>query len=296
MINIKHYNQIYVLMSLAMISWAIAWTNAKIVGEYLSYYNLIFLRFFFGFISLIPFVIIKKSTLPKLTEWKYLIIPGILFFIYNIAFFKGTTIGLAGKGAIIVTTLNPLITVIIMSIINQTINRNEMLGLTLGILGGLIIMDVFNNDLSILLNNKNIYFLICAFTWGIMTVNINIGQKIIDPYIFICLCYLITMLISIPFINLSEITNLNFDFRFYIHFFFVSIGAMSFGTSIYIYSTPILGPSKASVFIFSVPFLAILAANIILNEPITMNIIIGGVFSLVAIYVVNRKNINEKTN
>ena len=203
MINIKHYNQIYVLMSLAMISWAIAWTNAKIVGEYLSYYNLIFLRFFFGFISLIPFVIIKKSTLPKLTEWKYLIIPGILFFIYNIAFFKGTTIGLAGKGAIIVTTLNPLITVIIMSIINQTINRNEMLGLTLGILGGLIIMDVFNNDLSILLNNKNIYFLICAFTWGIMTVNINIGQKIIDPYIFICLCYLITMLISIPFINLS---------------------------------------------------------------------------------------------
>ena len=89
---------------------------------------------------------------------------------------------------------------------------------------------------------------------------------------------------------------MNFDFRFYIHFFFVSIGAMSFGTSIYIYSTPILGPSKASVFIFSVPFLAILAANIILNEPITMNIIIGGVFSLVAIYVVNRKNINEKTN
>ena len=47
MTKIKNHNQIYFLMSLAMISWAIAWTNAKIVGEYLSYYNLIFLRFFF---------------------------------------------------------------------------------------------------------------------------------------------------------------------------------------------------------------------------------------------------------
>ena len=62
MTKIKNHNQIYFLMSLAMISWAIAWTNAKIVGEYLSYYNLIFLRFFFGFLSLIPFVIIKKES------------------------------------------------------------------------------------------------------------------------------------------------------------------------------------------------------------------------------------------
>ena len=39
MTSTKKYNQIYILMSLAMVSWAIAWTNAKIVGEYLSYYN-----------------------------------------------------------------------------------------------------------------------------------------------------------------------------------------------------------------------------------------------------------------
>ena len=38
-------NKLYVLMSLAMFSWAIAWTNAKIVNEYLSFYNLVFLRF-----------------------------------------------------------------------------------------------------------------------------------------------------------------------------------------------------------------------------------------------------------
>ena len=42
-VNSISLNKIYILLSLAMISWAIAWTNAKIVGEYLSFYNLVFL-------------------------------------------------------------------------------------------------------------------------------------------------------------------------------------------------------------------------------------------------------------
>ena len=64
---------------------------------------------------------------------------------------------------------------------------------------------------------------------------------------------------------------------------------MSFGTSVYMYSTPILGPAKASVFIFLVPFIAAITANIFLNELITTNIIVGGLLSLIAVYIVNKK-------
>ena len=38
---------------------AIAWTNAKIVNDYLSYYNLIFLRFLLGFLSLLICLYLK---------------------------------------------------------------------------------------------------------------------------------------------------------------------------------------------------------------------------------------------
>ena len=276
-------------MLLAMISWSIAWTNAKIVGEYLSFYNLIFLRFFLGFMSLIPFIIIRKSNIPKMNHMKYIIAPSILFFIYNLAFFKGTHLGLAGKGAILVTTLNPLFTVLIMSIINKKIVTKEFLGILIGIVGGLVIMDVYNEGIDIIFDNNNIYFIICATTWGFMTVCINYAQKFIDPYMFIGLCYLFTMFISIPFINLNEINISNLDLRFYFNFFFVSIGAMSFGTSIYMYATPILGPSKASIFIFSVPLFAMGTAYIFLNEVFTINILLGGLLGLVAIYVVNKK-------
>ena len=283
-----YHNKIYIFMSLAMISWGVAWTNAKIVGEYLSFYNLVFFRFFLGFISLVPFVIIKKSSFIKFKQFKHIVIPSVLFLIYNIAFFKGTQLGLVGRGAILVTTLNPLITVIIISLINRRISKHEVVGIALGILGGLIIMDVFHYGFMSIFDNQNIYFLICAITWGLMTVSINYAQKIINPYLFICLCYFLTMALSMPFVNVQQIIFSELDFRFYINFFFVSIGAMSFGTSIFMYSTPILGPTKASVFIFSVPFIAALTANVFLNEMITLNIIIGGVLSLFAVYLVNK--------
>ena len=272
-----------------MISWAIAWTNAKIVSDYLSFYNLVFIRFILGFLSILPFVIFKKIPLPKISDLRYLIIPSLLFFSYNIAFFKGTHYGLSGKGAVLVTTLNPLITVIIMSLINKEILKKEVIGILLGVIGGIIIMDLYNEGIDKIFDSGNIYFLICALTWGVMTVTINYAQKIINPYMFICLCYLLVAIISIPFININEFYVAELDFRFYLNFFFVSIGAMSFGTSIYMYNTPILGPSKASVFIFSVPFIAMATANIFLNEAFTINIIIGGLLSLYAIYIVNKK-------
>ena len=99
---------------------------------------------------------------------------------------------------------------------------------------------------------------------------------------------LFTAIISIPFTNLFEIKLLALDSRFYINFFLVSVGAMSFGTSIYMYATPKLGPVRASVFIFLVPFLALTTAAIFLNEVISLNVIVGGILSLSSIYIINR--------
>ena len=286
--NINRYNGLYFLMLLAMISWAIAWTNAKIVGEYLSFYNLTFFRFLLGFISLLPFLLYNKKKLPPLRLYKYIIIPSILFFIYNIAFFKGTYFGEAGRGAILVTTLNPLFTLIIISLIRKKILLKEVLGIITGLFGGLIIMNIFKYGFDIIFDIKNIYFLICAITWGVMTVFIDLAQKKINPYVFISLCYFFTMVISFFFTDFELIDLSSLDFRFYFNFFLVSIAAMSFGTSVYMYSTSIIGPVKASVFIFSVPFLAMGTSYFFLNEIFSLNTIIGGLISLIAIYIVNK--------
>ena len=288
----KFYTTIYILMGLSMLSWAVAWTSAKIVNNYLSFYNLVFFRFLLGFISLIPLIAGKYFfSLFKLNKINllYIIITSILFFVYNVCFFMGTHYGFAGKGAILVTTINPLITALIISMIKKKISKSEIQGLFLGLIGGSFILNIYVDGFIQIFNITNIYFLICAITWGIITVLTNYAQKDISPQIFIFLCYFFTSIIAIFFADFSSIDFNKFDSIFYLNFFLVSIGAMSFGTTVYMYATSYLGPIKASVFIFSVPFIAMATAFIFLNESITLNIVIGGLLSLLGIYIINKK-------
>jgi len=280
-------------MSLAMFTWAIAWTNAHIIKDIkysISSYNLVFLRFAICVVALCPFINYKKVyQILSPINLIYIISTGILFLIYNVCFFKGTAI-VAGEGAILVTTINPIITVIIISLIKRTINIKEMVGIVLGVFGGLIIMDVFNfGILNIINNNKYFYFIICAITWGLVTVLTSYAQQKIEPMIFIFFCYVVVMILSYPLSNLSTINLFKLDIVFYLNFFLVSIGAMAIGTSIYMYSTSIIGPVKASAFIFTVPFLAATIAFLVLNEQITSNMVIGGILSLLGVYIVNKQ-------
>tara|TARA_Y100000590_G_C15677168_1_gene998490 strand:- start:950 stop:1789 length:840 start_codon:yes stop_codon:yes gene_type:complete len=279
-------------MSLAMISWGIAWTNAKILNEFLGYYNLVFLRFFFGFIAILPFIYKKTYSLKGLSKKSLINIlsMGLFFFIYNYCFFKGTDLGKSGMGGVFVTTTNPIITFIIISFISKKITNNQIIGIILGCIGGFIIMDIFNLGINNIFDMKNRYFVFCSIIWGLMTVIMSYGQKEIDSIIYIGICYFVTTLICIPFININELSSIDFfNTKFLINFFFASIGAMAFGTSIYIYYTPRLGPIQTSAFIFSVPFIALFTAFLVLGEPISINVIVGGIISIISIYIINKK-------
>ena len=283
-------NYIYILMSLAMLTWAMAWTNAHIVNQYIpSFYNLVFLRFFLGLLSLLPIIIIKKDKLNfDFNIIKYVFPASILFLLYNISFFIATQSSDVGRGAVLVTTINPIITFIIMIVINKKIRKKEIIGISLGMIGGSIILDLFSKGILNIFSQNNIYFVFCAITWGIMTVITNFGQQKIKPLSFIFLCYLFTTLFSLFFVDFFSFGIKYWDLKFYFNFFLVSIGAMSFGTSVYMYSTSLIGPVKSSVFIFSVPFIAMGISSIFLNEVITTQTIFGGILSLLAIYIVNK--------
>ena len=76
----------------------------------------------------------------------------------------GTHYGYAGRGAVLVTTLNPIITFIIMLLINKKINKKEILGIFLGLLGGLFIMNVFEKGLSNIFHFNNIFHYTIHYT------------------------------------------------------------------------------------------------------------------------------------
>ena len=283
-------------MILAMMSWGVAWTNAKIVNQYMSYTNLVFLRYISSFIFLLPLILLRKKRIkaPDTPTLINIISVSFLYYLYNIFFFYGTDIGDAGFGGVFVTTTNPIVTFLLIAAIAWKINRYQLLGILIGFVGGCIILNIFQDGLTAFTVKENLSFIACSLTWGVITVVMSHGQKDYDSMSYIVLCYFITALIASVFINPSELLSIqNYDSWFFLNFFFVSIGAMAFGTSIYMYSAPRLGPVQTSVFIFSVPFIAMSTAHYVLGEQITINIVAGGFLSLVAIYLVNREHLHK---
>ena len=225
-----------------MVSWGVAWANAQLLGKYFDFYDLVFLRFLFGSLALLLILFLLGEKISfKIEYTRYLLPTSVLFFLYNVSFFLGTYHGEAGKGAVFATTTNPIITLILMSIITRKTNRYEVTGIALGIIGGSLIMDIYNSGIDDMFSRRNIFFPICSILWALITIFISYSQKKVPPFQFIFLCYLFTAILSFPFtsITYSELNDL--DFYFYPNFFMVAIASMAFGTSIYMYASNIIG-------------------------------------------------------
>ena len=94
------------LMMLAMLSWGLSWTNAKLVGQYADATLIMVWRFLIAAVSIAPILLITKISFYIKKKDLLLIFSNSLFMVsYNYIYFKGTQVGLAGTGGVLVTTL-----------------------------------------------------------------------------------------------------------------------------------------------------------------------------------------------
>ena len=114
------------MMIIAMITWGLSWTNAKILGTYADPPLIMFWRFVIASICFFFIVIVKESLKIPTKVVPIIIINSIFMVLYNFFYFKGTQIGLAGTGGVLVTTLNPIFTAIFSSLFQyDTLPRKD---------------------------------------------------------------------------------------------------------------------------------------------------------------------------
>ena len=77
---------------------------------------------------------------------------------YNYNYLKGTQIGMAGLGGVIVPTLSPLVTSILaIATFNQKVHKKDMIGFLFGIVGGLILLEIWRFNFQDLSKSGNQY-------------------------------------------------------------------------------------------------------------------------------------------
>jgi len=297
MLKLKKESYFAFVIVLAMLSWGGSWTSAKAIPASVPSEIVVFWRFFITFISFIPIIIFLKQPLYINRSGIYQVLIGAAFLVvYNFLFINGVREGQAGAGGVIVTTLNPLFTFMISAFVfKHRIKRKETLGLTLGLIGGAILFQIWNLFNSNFMNGADSLFFLAALSWAFLSVITQKSKLNMSPFIFSFYIYgiaaLFNFFMAIPngLFNISQVSS-----GTWLNIIYLSLLATTFGTTAYFYAASKLGANKASSFTFLVPSSAVFFSWLFLNEAVNLITIIGGMLALIAVYIINYQNKYQK--
>lgn len=279
-------------MVLSMTCWGFSWTSGKILAQYADPLTISFLRFAVTFISLLFIVIaIKERFTVAKNGFTYLLLASVMISVYTFLFFKGLTTGKAGAGGVLVTVLNPIIAyAMALLLARRSPTRKEAFGLTLGLVAGVVLLKL-PSEAHLIFSAGNVYFLLAAFSWAILSVFTSKGSRYGSSITFSFWMYGISTVLLLLTSDLSSSAEVvtKGDWIFWLNLIFSASITTSLATTFYFYATSKIGAGKASSFIFMVPFSAALGSWIFLDEVPQLHTIIGGAIGIVAVYVLNKK-------
>ena len=283
----KQYSYFLVL---AMLLWGGGWTALKILTYDLEIEVIIFWRFFIMSISFLPILYFIKIPLTlNRMSLSYIAGSSILNIAFMVSSFLGIKYGLAGAGSVIITTLSPVATFLLVAIIfRKRVQSRQLLGLSLGIAGGVILLQL--NDIELFFNSSNIYFLLCALIWAGVSILSGHSHRYIHPIHYSFFISVIATIATFIYAYDSALSSVfSQGWEFWSAMIYLAVFGQTVATTIFFMASGVLGSQKTSSFMFLIPLFALLSAWIILDEPIQMHIVIGGTISMIAVLFINKK-------
>ncbi len=211
---------------IAMVTWGLSWTNAKIVGMYGDAPLMTFWRFVFATLSFAPIVYFTKNSFSiNGKSLRFIALNALFMTSYNYFYFRGTQVGLAGAGGVLVTTLNPINTAILAAILfNIPLYRKDIAGMIIGFIGGGMIMNIWNMDMDLFLQSGNTHFLLASLSWAAVTLITSRSKDVMPfiPYSFWCfgIASLLSLLLAFdqPLLSIFQ-----FDWVFWLNMMLLAV-------------------------------------------------------------------------
>jgi drug/metabolite transporter (DMT)-like permease len=222
------------------------------------------------------FFLIKGAALPNWKQLKWLALMAVLLFVSANGF---ASVGLkyisSGLGALI-AALYPLSVV--------------MIGIVLGISGIVLVFyeNAFHHHSEGYILGI-VFSLIAMLSWSIGTILIARNKLKINPYYATGWQMLLgsMMLFALAFITGDSIAFNQIDPRTWFSIsYLVGMGSI-FAFVAFIYTMKHLEAPVAALYAYINPIVAILVGSVMVQEPLTINIIIGSAITLMGVYIVN---------
>lgn len=289
--------QIFLMMIIAVIVWALAFPFIKIGLEKLSFINLTIMRFFVVCITFLILMITKRNWFSKIYKKD---IPSIFllgFFgvmIYHFGLNYGEQYISAGAASLIIATIPIFILILAAVFLKEKITFLKFLGIILALFGVIVISIWGKQEETIHIQRAFAAFavLIAAIVGAFYTIA---GKKLLDRYNGLSLtayAILLGSIILIPFsiFNNSLITEISsMTATTWFAVIFLGIFSTVIGYAIWYIALEIKTASEISVYLYIIPVLSTIASYILFQDEITIFFILGGMLVIFGLTIVNMK-------
>ena len=282
----KHFSYFLVL---AMFFWGAGWPALKVLTYSLPVEVVSFWRFFLMIFAFIPVLFyLNRPLVLKKEALKYILPSTLLNVLFMIFAFIGVQKGFAGSGGVIITTLSPVLTFMLVSLVfKKHPPKMQIFGLIIGFIGGLIMLKI--TTLLSSFNGAEFYFLLCALVWATLTLISQQSHAVIHPvhYSFFIAIFatVIFFFIALPY-ELMAVTDEGV--AFWSALLYLAIFGQTIATTIYFIASGKLGSAQASSYMFLVPLFALGTSYLLLGEQVEIHIVMGGAVTLSGVYLINR--------
>ncbi len=283
---------------LKLLLTAVFWGGTFIAGKWVSInidpYSAAFLRFLIASFFLIFLTLKIEGRLPGISLGKLLIVIVLGFtgvFSYNLFFFSGLGHIQANRASLIIACNPIFISLCSVMFFKDRLNALKIIGLCLSITGALIVISK-GNLLKIVesgIGKGELLIFGCVLSWVTYSVLGKKAMNDLSPVVSVCYSSVAgTILLFFPAFNKGVFTNfltytpVEWASLFYLGFFGTVLGFFWYYEGI-----KKIGPMKAGIFINFVPISAIILSFFILNEPLTLSLMIGALFVIAGVYLTN---------
>lgn len=286
---------VYVKLILTALIWGGTFSAARLVVQSMEPFSAAFLRFTVASIFLILLTHKVEGRLPRLKRNQFIqvIILGLTgVFAYNAFFFIGLKAIAASRAALIIA-LNPVFITLGSALFFQDkLTKFKLLGIIISLLGAGIVISR-GNLLHLLSGNfgrGELFIFGCVFSWVAYTLIGKIAMRELSPLAastYACIIGAIALFIPALFEGLVQ-DFAQFSLIAWLGILYLGFFGSALGFSWYYEGVMAIGAARASIFINLVPVSAILLGVLLLHEPITLSLLLGGVLVLTGVFFTNR--------
>jgi len=283
----------YFVLILCVLFWSGNFILARFMKDSIEPLELAFLRWFFVFLFISPYLFIHRKklfTYIKAYFVSLLILSILSVSAFNTLLYYGLQTTTA-TNALIINSVTPIMVIIFAYfILKQDITKRQSIGIFLSLFGViyLILEGSIQTALALEFNEGDIWIIISSLTWALYSVVLKFKPGEIQGFDFFAILVVLGLLILFPlylsqgYTLESQIILIENNFMIFIY---VSIFASILSYYFWNHGIEKIGASKTSQFTHLMPLFGSFLAYIFLDESLQYFHIVGMALIFLGIYL-----------